>query len=190
MEREGRKEERRARGTRREKLERGAKGRGKEEGCAAQTITDGHRTLFFILHYPCSAPLRSIMPAPRINDELGDELPPPLLSNAHLREHTDKHRSSVPDSRGIYPALFFQSARYVERARFRSRVAPRGSLDGEMSQGEYLWNMCFLLGKKKGKRKNKIIPRSIFSKLVKMKEDTKMSLLVFFFFFLKPEIDS
>lgn len=53
------------------------------------------------------------MPAPRINDELGDELPPPLLSNAHLREHTDKHRSSVPDSRGIYPALFFQSARYA-----------------------------------------------------------------------------
>lgn len=102
------------------------------------------------------------MPAPRINDELGDELPSPLLSNAHLREHTDKHRSSVPDSRGIYPALFFQSARYVERARFRSRVEPRGSLDGEMSQGEYLWNMCFLLGKKKGKRRNKIIKINLF----------------------------
>lgn len=108
MEREGRKEERRGRGTRREKLalERGRKRGGRRKG-AAQTITDGHRTLFFILHYPCSAPLRSIMPAPRINDELGDELPPPLLCNAHLREHTDKHRSSVADLRGIYPALFF-----------------------------------------------------------------------------------
>ena len=60
-----------------------------------------------------------------------------------------------------------------------------------MNQGEYLWNMCFLLGKKKGKRRNKIIKINLFKiGEQKMKEDTKMSLLVFFFFFLKPEIDS
>lgn len=134
------------------------------------------------------------MPAPRINDELGDELPPPLLSNAHLREHTDKHRSSVPDSRGIYPALFFQSARYVERARFRSRHVDlwmerwtKENIFGERT------SVCLLL-KKKGKRKNKIIKINLFKigeqKIVK--ENMKMSLLVsvFFFFFLKPEIDS
>lgn len=53
--------------------------------------------------------------------------------------------------------------------------------------------MCLLL-KKKGKRKNKIIKINLFKigeqKIVK--ENMKMSLLVsvFFFFFLKPEIDS
>lgn len=40
----------------------GAEGRG-------GPYPDIHRTLFFILHYPCSTPLYSIMPAPRINDE-------------------------------------------------------------------------------------------------------------------------
>lgn len=43
----------------------GAVGAG---GTRRRLSPDVHRTLFFILHYPCSAPLCSIMPAPRIND--------------------------------------------------------------------------------------------------------------------------
>lgn len=41
--------------------------RGKRKG--ERDCPDIHHTLFFILHYPCSTPLYSIMPAPCINDE-------------------------------------------------------------------------------------------------------------------------
>jgi len=57
---------------------RGGKGtksrRGKRKG--ERDYPDIHHTLFFILHYPCSTPLYSIMPALRINDE---SYPPPNL---------------------------------------------------------------------------------------------------------------
>lgn len=57
------------------KRDRGTKSRrGKRKG--ERDYPDIHRTLFFILHYPCSTPLYSIMPAPRINDE---SYPPPAL---------------------------------------------------------------------------------------------------------------
>lgn len=127
------------------------------------------------------------MPAPRINDELGDELPPPLLSNAHLREHTDKHRSSVPDSRGIYPALFFQSTRYAF-----ARESHHVDLWMERWTKENIFgertSMCLLL-KKKGKRKNKIIKINLF-KIGENEGRYEDVSSCFFFFFLKPEIDS
>lgn len=52
----------------------GGRGREREESRRGgrkgkRDYPDIHRTLFFILHYPCSTPLYSIMPAPRINDE-------------------------------------------------------------------------------------------------------------------------
>lgn len=133
------------------------------------------------------------MPAPRINDELGDELPPPLLCNAHLLEHTDKHRSSVADLRGIYPALFFNPpdtwtecafAHEPRHVHLDARWTNRGiSLEnGERACVSYCWK------KKKRKRKSKIIPRSIFSKIDErkiVKGDTKMtSCPGFFFLFL------
>lgn len=179
MEREERKEERRGRGTRREKLalERGRKRGGRRKG-AAQTITDGHRTLFFILHYPCSAPLRSIMPAPRINDELGDELPPPLLCNAHLREHTDKHRSSVADLRGIYPALFFNPPDTWNECAFAHE--PRHvHLDA---------NRGISLKKKKEKGKVKLSQDQSSQKLTNEKSWKEIRrCLLFFFFFLQTD---
>lgn len=58
------------------------KGQGNEESPREAEGWEGdypdiHHTLFFILHYPCSTPLYSIMPAPRINDESYQPPPPP-----------------------------------------------------------------------------------------------------------------
>jgi len=55
--------------------------RGKRKG--ERDYPDIHHTLFFILHYPCSTPLYSIMPAPRINDESYSP-PPPPDANRHM----------------------------------------------------------------------------------------------------------
>lgn len=63
---------------------RGAEGQG-------GLYPDIHRTLFFILHYPCSTPLYSIMPTPRINDE-SVPLPPPRPTGPTRREPPYVHQ--------------------------------------------------------------------------------------------------
>lgn len=72
-------EQRREREERPERAERDEKPEGERDA----DYPDVHHTLFFILHYPCSAPLCSIMLAPRINDESRDERCP---YGGHLRE--------------------------------------------------------------------------------------------------------
>lgn len=85
---EGKREKGRTRGE-------GWKARGWAEG-GTETIPDVHRTLFFILHYPCSAPLCPIMPAPRINDESRCSRATVVSIGPLPSRNTDKHRSLWP----------------------------------------------------------------------------------------------
>ena len=91
IEMEGLSGKRKGNGAKQRKNSRREKGKEKreekqegEERC--RLYVDVHHTLFFILHYLYSALLCSIIPAPRINDELCDDQPPYRLSRGHLRE--------------------------------------------------------------------------------------------------------
>lgn len=89
-------EGKREREKRPERAERAEKPEGERERRRDRLSPDVHRTLFFILHYPCSAPLRSIMPAPRINDE-SRRFRATLMSIRRLpSRNTDKHRFLWP----------------------------------------------------------------------------------------------
>lgn len=81
--------------------------RGERKG--ERDYPDIHRTLFFILHYPCSTPLYSIMPAPRINDESYPRPPDPPGANHRMSIrllvvlclavcNSDKHQPERGDS--------------------------------------------------------------------------------------------